>query len=86
MQKVITLTILALMLTSCAPSHQVKMEFDPDPLCRFKTGRTSIKAVEDILDGNLLKLKNSIKVEIPYRVPTPKDLPKGSIVYICSVR
>lgn len=78
--------MLFLLLTSCASTPQVKMVLDPDPLCKFKAGRTSSKVVEDILDGDLFNLKNKIEVQIPYRLPTPKDLPKGSVVYICSVR
>ncbi len=74
-----------ILLASCTSTTQVKMEFDPDPLCKFSTGRTSSKVVEDILDGDMFNFDNRIEVEIPYRLPKPKDLPKGSVVYICPV-
>ena len=75
-----------ILLVSCVSTPQVKMMFDPDPLCKFKTGRTSSKVVEDILEGDLFNFDSRVEVEIPYRLPVPKDLPKGTIVYICSVR
>ncbi len=74
------------LLVSCVSTPQVRMEFDPDPLCRFKTGRSSSKVVEDILDGSLFNFDNRNEIEIPYRLPVPKNLPKGTVVYICSVR
>ena len=75
-----------ILLVSCASSTQVRMDFDPDPLCKFSTGRTSSKVVEDMLDGDLFNFDNRVEVEIPYRLPVPKDLPKGTRVYVCSVR
>ena len=74
-----------ILLVSCASNSQSKVVFDPDPLCKFSVGRTSSKVVEDILDGNMFNFDNRIKVQIPYQLPEPKDLPKGTVVYICSV-
>ncbi len=75
-----------ILLVSCASNSQSRVEFDPDPLCKFSMGRTSSKVVDDILDGDLFNFDNRIEVKIPYRLPEPKDLPKGTVVYICSVR
>lgn len=86
MEKALTIIIFTLILSSCGSNGklQSKMEIDPDPLCKFKTGRTLSKTVEDILDGDLFNFDNKIDIEIPYRLSKPKDLPKGTVVIICS--
>jgi hypothetical protein len=86
MEKILTTIIFTLILSSCGSNGklQSKIELDPDPLCKFKIGRTLSKTVEDILDGDLFNFANKIDIEVPYRLPKPKDLPKGSVAIICS--
>jgi hypothetical protein len=78
--------LITLTLLSCGPKKAIQRNilYDQDPLCKFKLGRSSSKTVEDIFEGSLFNFGSSIRIEVPYRVPKLKDLPKGSLVYICS--
>jgi len=93
MQKVITLTLLALTLSSCGANPQKlpcdawgckTVEYDPNPLCRFEMKPTNDELLEILLSDDPWDLyEDGYEVIPPERFPyehEPKVLPPESYV------